>query len=95
LDSNFRKALAVKMWEMLKPGGIILSYDFIFNNPANKDVVKLTKKEIKMLFPNYSEIHFRKVTLAPPLSRKIGHLYNFLNFLFPFFRTHLVAIIKK
>jgi SAM-dependent methyltransferase len=95
LDENFRKALANKMFEMLKPGGMILSYDFTYNNPSNKDVRKLTKTEIKKLFPNHSEIQFKKVTLAPPIARRTGKLYDLINFLFPVLRTHLIAAIKK
>ncbi|MDR0682303.1 MAG: class I SAM-dependent methyltransferase [Dysgonamonadaceae bacterium] len=95
LDENFRKALAEKMWDMLKPGGIILSYDFTYNNPNNKDVRKLTKKEIKNLFPNHRGIQFKSVTLAPPIARRVGKFYNLINFLFPMLRTHLIAAIKK
>ena len=95
LDPNFRKQLAGKMFDMLKPGGIIISYDFIYNNPKNKDVLKLTKNDIKKLFPQCREIKFKRVTLAPPISRRIGRLYDIANFLFPFLRTHLIAVIKK
>jgi SAM-dependent methyltransferase len=95
LDENFRKALANKMFEMLKPGGIILSYDFTYNNPGNKDVRKLTKKEIIKLFPNHKSVLFKKVTLAPPVARRVGKFYNLINLLFPMLRTHLIAVIKK
>jgi hypothetical protein len=95
LDESFRKALANKMFEMLKPGGIILSYDFTYNNPCNKDVRKLTRAEIKKLFPNHREIQFKRVTLAPPVARRVGKLYDLVNFLCPMLRTHLIAAIKK
>ena len=95
LDKNFRKILAEKMFEMLKPGGIIISYDFTYNNPQNKDVMKLTKKDIINLFADHRGISFKKVTLAPPISRRIGRLYDVANFFFPFLRTHLIAVIKK
>src|SRR3954467_4319018 len=38
LDSDFRSTLAQKMWSLVKPGGGILWYDFMFNNPRNRDV---------------------------------------------------------
>ena len=95
LDQDFRKQLASKMFDMLKQGGIIISYDFTYNNPKNKDVLKLTKKDIKKLFPQCREIKFKRVTLAPPISRKVGRFYDIVNFLFPFLRTHLIAVIKK
>jgi glycosyltransferase involved in cell wall biosynthesis/SAM-dependent methyltransferase len=95
LNQEFRKNLAHKMVEMLKPGGIIISYDFTWNNPQNKDVRKLTKKDIRSLFSQCNEIQFKRVTLAPPVSRRVGRWYDIVNFLFPFLRTHTIAIIKK
>lgn len=95
LDADFKTKLATKMWRMLKPGGIILWYDFKFNNPANKDVKGVGAKEIKKLFPSFTEISFYKVTLAPPLGRRVGNLYEFVNSCFPFLRTHIIAAIKK
>jgi SAM-dependent methyltransferase len=95
LDQDFRKALAKKMFEMLKPGGMIISYDFTYNNPKNKDVLKLTRHDIGKLFPDSKEIQFKKVTLAPPVSRSTGRFYDVINFFFPFLRTHLIAVIKK
>ena len=95
LDDDFKKSLAHKMWDMLKPGGIILWYDFKFNNPANKDVKGVTKAEIKQLFPSVNEIAFYNVTLAPPVGRRVGSMYEFVNSVFPFLRTHLIAVIKK
>jgi SAM-dependent methyltransferase len=95
LEENFRKELANKMFDMLKPSGIILSYDFTYNNPNNKDVRKLTRKEIENLFPNHRGIEFKRVTLAPPIARRVGKFYDLINFLFPMLRTHLIAVVKK
>lgn len=95
LDDDFKKSLAHKMWDMLKPGGIILWYDFKFNNPGNKDVKGVTKAEIKQLFPSVNKIAFYNVTLAPPIGRRVGNMYEFVNSFFPFLRTHLIAVIKK
>jgi SAM-dependent methyltransferase len=95
LDNDFREKMARKLYDMTKPGGIILSYDFTYNNPTNKDVLKLTKKEIRKLFPENDGIVFKQVSLAPPIARNVGHYYNLINSLFPFLRTHLIAVIKK
>lgn len=95
LDDDFKVKLAQKMWSMLKPGGIILWYDFRFNNPSNKDVKGVGKTEIMKLFASSAEIIFFNVTLAPPIGRRIGKLYNIINSVFPFLRTHIIACIKK
>lgn len=97
LNKEFRFSLAKKMWEWVKPGGGILWYDFIYNNPFNKDVNGIPFKEIKQLFPE-GKITRWKITLAPPLARKVCKinpvLYDIFNII-PLFRTHLFCWIKK
>jgi 2-polyprenyl-3-methyl-5-hydroxy-6-metoxy-1,4-benzoquinol methylase len=94
LDKVFKKQLAEKLWDMTKPGGIILWYDFMFDNPQNKSVKGISKKEIKTLFNQSDKIEFYKVTLAPPIGRRFQNLYFFLNS-FSFLRTHIIAVIHK
>lgn len=94
LDAEFKQKLADKMWALLKPNGIILWYDFAFDNPANKDVKGIKRKEIKELFKASKNSTFSKATLAPPIGRRVKRLYPFFN-LFPFLRTHLIGVIEK
>lgn len=94
LDADFRKQLAKHLLHLLHPKGMILWYDFVYNNPGNPDVRKVSRAEVKALFPDCS-IEFKRVTLAPPIGRKIGGFYSIINTLFPFLRTHIVAFIRK
>lgn len=97
LDDSVQARLAGGMWEFVKPGGGILWYDFTFNNPRNPNVRGVSLSRIRELFPQ-GKIHSRKVTLAPPISRRVVRLhpalYNLFN-LFLFLRTHLVCWIGK
>ena len=93
LDQEKRIMLAKKMFSMLREGGIILWYDFIYNNPRNPEVWKVTKNDIIKLFPEANEITFKRVTLAPPIGRIVGNFYSFFNS-FKFLRTHLIAVIE-
>ena len=97
LDDSFQEELADNMWEWVKPGGGVLWYDFTYNNPNNKDVRGVPLARAKQLFPK-GEIHTRRVTLAPPISRRVTKihpiLYNVFN-AFPFLRTHVLCYIKK
>jgi SAM-dependent methyltransferase len=97
LSNDFRIALAQKMWKLVKPGGGILWYDFIYNNPKNPDVKGIPFKEFQMLFPD-SDIKKWRLTLAPPLSRAITSIhpffYNIVN-IFPFFRSHILCWTVK
>ena len=98
LDDKYKKMLANKMWELLKPGGAILYYDFIYNNPKNRDVKGVSIKEIRELFPDGNLKNKKKVTLAMPISRRVCSVhpsaYNLFN-IFPFLRTHILCLIEK
>lgn len=97
LEKEFKMKLAQKMWQWIKPGGGILWYDFIYNNPNNKDVRGIPLKEIKQLFP-IQKFNFYRLTLAPPVSRFVTKIhpisYSLFNALY-FFRTHILCYIKK
>lgn len=93
LLENQRKLLADKMWELLNPGGIILWYDFIYNNPNNPQVRKVSIAETRRLFPAAISFKIHKVTLAPPIGRRVGNMYGFFNV--PVLRSHIVALFKK
>lgn len=94
VSNEVRKLLAENMWNLIKDDGIVLWYDFVYDNPNNKDVKKVSISEIKLLFPKAKKYSFYKVTLAPPIGRKVGKLYPFFN-KFVFLRTHVIAVIHK
>lgn len=93
LDKSFCQELANSMWSNLKPGGVILWYDFTYGNPKNKDVRGISWGEAKSYWPDGKVQFHKKVTLAPPIARRVGRLYNFINF--PFLRTHVIGMIQK
>ena len=99
LDDNLRQKLARHMWQMVSPGGAILFYDFIYNNPKNQDVKQVKLKELHKLFSD-GEFHSQRLTLAPPLGRLVLNrlkspiIYRILNAL-PFLRTHVLCLIRK
>lgn len=97
LDDGFQLALAAAMWRWLKPGGAVLWYDFVYDNPGNRDVRGVPRARIRELFPQ-GTMHARRVTLAPPIARRVTAvhpaLYGLLNAL-PLLRTHLLCWITK
>lgn len=97
LDDEFQQELADRMWMLLKPGGGILWYDFIYNNPSNPDVRGVPLRRVRELFPK-GQFTVRRVTLAPPISRRVSRihpsLYTIFNF-FPFLRTHILCWIQR
>lgn len=97
LDFSVQNKLAEKMWSWVKPGGAVLWYDFTYDNPNNPDVIGMTLPRIRQLFPE-GVIHSWRVTLAPPISRRVCKLhpalYTVLNAV-PLLRTHVLCWIEK
>ena len=97
LDPAFKRRLAEKMWSLVRPGGGVLWYDFMFDNPRNRDVRGIPRAEIDKLFP-VRAAWARRITLAPPIARAVTRihpsLYTFVN-LVPWLRTHCLCWIPK
>jgi len=97
LDDTFQQELAERMWGWAKPGGGVLWYDFIYNNPSNPDVRGVPVRRVRELFPN-GTLSVNRLTLAPPIARKVCRihpaLYRFFN-AFPCLRTHVLCWIRK
>jgi SAM-dependent methyltransferase len=97
LDAGFRLQLAQQMWRWLKPGGAVIWYDFAVDNPRNAEVAGMPMREVHRLFPA-ATIDARRVTLAPPLARRVAALHPRLPALLntlPLLRTHRLAWIAK
>ncbi len=97
LEDDFQRRLATRMWSWVKPGGSVLWYDFIYNNPRNSDVKGVPVGRVRELFPR-GRFTVRKITLASPIARRVcrihPRLYSILNAL-PFLRTHVLCWIQK
>lgn len=97
LDHKLQEKLAARMWSLVKPGGGILWYDFIYDNPWNPDVKGVPLKRIRELFPQ-GQMTFWRVTLVPPVGRIVTRihpwLYSFFN-LIPLLRSHILCWIGK
>jgi SAM-dependent methyltransferase len=97
LDEGLRERVARRMWELLRPGGAILWYDFTVDNPRNRDVRGVPIRRVRELFPSPPEVVMR-VTVAPPIGRVVARFgawaYRCAGAL-PFLRTHAILWIPK
>ena len=97
LDESLQRTLAEAMWRWTKPGGGVLWYDFVYDNPSNPDVRGVPLRRVRQLFPA-GRIKWKRVTLAPPLARRVVRihpsLYAICNAL-PLLRTHILCFIEK
>lgn len=69
LDPQIKANMAGEMLRVLHPQGCILWYDFWFN-PKNPQTQGIRPAEIRTLFP-HCRFQFRRVTLAPPIARRL------------------------
>ncbi|WP_231512266.1 class I SAM-dependent methyltransferase [Paucibacter sp. KBW04] len=98
LSDEVQQALARAMWRWLKPGGAVLWYDFIVDNPRNPDVRGVPLRRVRELFPA-ARLCSQRLTLAPPLARWVCNkihpaAYSLLNCL-PLLRSHVLCLIEK
>jgi SAM-dependent methyltransferase len=97
LDDDLQAALASRMWQWVKPGGAVLWYDFIYDNPRNREVRAVSPQRVRELFPSGS-MSMRRVTLAPPVARAVCRVapswYGAFSAI-PLLRSHVLCWIEK
>lgn len=99
LNDSLRQLIACEMWRVLKPGGLILFYDFTYSNPRNSAVQGISHSQIRTLFDQPGvTFDFRRSTLAPPIARMLAPRAYGLAFLLErlkFLNTHVIGIISQ
>lgn len=97
LSAEKRQDIAAESLRILKPGGMILIYDFAFRNPSNPNVVSIGKSEIKKIYGEH-DLKVESLNLFPPLARLVSSyslpLAAFLEWTCPFLRTHRLYRLK-
>ncbi len=97
LDERVRNLIAKEMDRVLAPGGVIIWYDIAINNYKNKNIKRISKKDLEAMFPNFDR-RIQPITLAPPIARRIATwswpLATVLSSV-PFLRSHLLAVLIK
>jgi SAM-dependent methyltransferase len=94
LDEGVRRRIAAETMRVLRPGGVLVYYDFIWN-PGNRDTRGLRSGELRSLYPG-CEVDARRVTLAPPITRAVAQVSVGLCGVLekvPVLRTHYLAAI--
>lgn len=96
LDNTVKANMAHEMLRVLRPAGVIIWYDF-WLNPTNPQTRGIRPAEIRRLFPNCAYT-FRRITLAPPISRRLvraSWLACGILEKFRLFNTHYLAALRS
>ena len=97
LNTAVKSQIAHELDRVLVPGGRLLWYDFAFDNPSNANVRGIRLAEVHRLFPRFS-MTSRRITLAPPIGRAIGHLGPTIYYVASkvrFLCTHYLCLLQK
>jgi SAM-dependent methyltransferase len=70
LDDRVRARIASETLRVLRPGGAVIVYDFVWN-PLNRDVRGVTLGELRALYSGCL-VDGRRTTLAPPIARRLA-----------------------
>ena len=96
-DQDTKRAVAAEMLRVLKAGGVLIWYDFFYDNPKNPSVRGVEAREVRSLFPACT-VTLKRTTLAPPIARRlvpIGWIPAMLLEELRFLNTHYLGIIRK
>lgn len=98
LDEGVRRQVAAEMLRVLKPEGLILWYDFRYDNPRNRMVRGVGSRQVRSYFPG-CHVTMRSVILFPWLARRMmgpawTPLFHLAYAVRPL-RTHLFAVLSR
>jgi SAM-dependent methyltransferase len=97
LDRRMAANIRREIVRVLAAGGAVVWYDFRLNNPLNRHVRGISRRQIQNLFPGF-ELNLKTISLLPPLARLLGPLTNLLYpplSSIPFLRSHYLGILTK
>lgn len=97
LDAAVRERIASEMMRVLRPDGLVLWYDFFVDNPRNRNVRGVDRRELSRLYPGW-RLDVRRVTLAPPVARFLApRMWTLAAALstIPFLCTHYAGTLRR
>ena len=98
LEADARAALAARMWRSVAPGGWCMLFDFRYNNPRNPNVRRVSRSELRRMWPA-SESRYRTLLLAPPIARRLAGaprmVAELLATFAPPLRSHFIYMVRK
>jgi SAM-dependent methyltransferase len=95
MDASMRRRIASETLRVLKPGGIVIWYDYRYK-PPRLQVRAIRRREIESLFGG-CDIDLKRVTPIPPLRRiaRYSLMLALASGKLPFVRTHYLGAIQK
>ena len=97
-DEQTRMRVAAEVARVLRPGGIVLWYDFRYRPPrGGAEMIAMTRERIARAFPGF-ELRLRSASAVPPITRRLARyawaLCSWLDFIAPL-NSHYVGVLIK
>jgi ubiquinone/menaquinone biosynthesis C-methylase UbiE len=93
-----RMKVAAEVARVLRPGGIVLWYDFRYRPPhGGAETIAMTRERIARAFPGF-ELNLQSASAVPPITRRLARyawaLCSWLDFIVPL-NSHYVGVLIK
>jgi SAM-dependent methyltransferase len=97
-DEQTRMQVAAEVARVLRPGGIVLWYDFRYRPPrGGTEMIAMTRERIARTFPDF-ELGLHSASAVPPITRRLARyawaLCSWLDFIAPL-NSHYVGVLVK
>jgi ubiquinone/menaquinone biosynthesis C-methylase UbiE len=95
-DRSTREHIGSEATRVLREGGAVAWYDMRAPNPANRNISRVGRRELRRIFPDLV-VQPRSTTLVPQIARRLGdhpRLYRWLSAL-RVTRSHLIGVFTK
>ena len=93
VDTEARQAIAGELLRVVRPGGVVVSYDMIRGAWDNPHLRGIDRDELQRLFPGYEQ-DVRRLTLAIPIASRLARPLRTIANSIPTLRTHFIAGVK-
>jgi len=97
-DDTTRIEIAAEVARVVKPGAIVLWYDFRYPSPrGGAEMIAMTRRRIARAFPGF-ELRLRSASAVPPITRRLaGHAWGLCSWLdyIPPLNSHYVGALIK
>lgn len=75
LEPALAEAIVAQMIRVTRPGGYVLWYDFVWN-PVNRKTRGIPLGDLRRSFPGWQLVDHRRITVAPPIARRLSRLWD-------------------
>ena len=97
-DEQTRMQVGAEVARVLRPGGMVLWYDFRYQPPRDGvEMIAMSRKQIARAFPGF-ELRLRSASAVPPITRRLARyaraLFSWLDLVAPL-NSHYVGVLIK